>query len=450
MQILCESVFCQLLATFEVPKDHTSLVSALYSHLKSKHHLQTAVGYDPCFHLGSLEDIAHRTNCRFCSIVNSALAIGSHVAESDDIHVQCIIEEGKFDLVTLAKSGRPEGRVLALGVRIVFCEGPDKAQATIDWGRPINFRRFDLEQVRQWLSLCEQSHQAPCQRNPAKPRGGMRAPQSHTFRLIDVRKECIVSRPWQSRYLALSYVWGGIEQLRLEKHSIDTLKVPQSLQKLRDDIPKTIQDAITFVYLIGEKYLWVDVLCLVQDDQNSMRDGIQLMNFVYENALATIVAADGSDPHAGLRRLHSNSSYPLTTCVQTMKPGLRLMALGALGVHLKKSKWSSRSWTYGHTWFKDPMSSHANIIQLPGTTFIKAYNSLRQQAGIFLLPPAHLVRRYMHGQVPRRPIDVRVASQCYIVPRSRLFKQWRSRRRRGTSPSLDQHAGILRHAKAYI
>ncbi|KAF7510751.1 hypothetical protein GJ744_006117 [Endocarpon pusillum] len=197
-----------------------------------------------------------------------------------------------------------------------------------------------------WLSLCEQSHEAPCQRDPAKPRGWMPASQSHTFRLIDVRKECVVSRPWQSRYLALSYVWGGIEQLRLERHSIDALKVPRSLQKLRDDIPKTIQDAITFVYLIGEKYLWVDVLCLVQDDKNSMKEGIQLMNFVYENALATIVAADGSNPHAGLRRLHSNSTYPSTNCVQTMKPGLRLMALGALDLYLKKLKWSSRSWTF--------------------------------------------------------------------------------------------------------
>lgn len=324
-------------------------MNALYKHLKSTRHLQSAVGYDPCFHLGKVENIAHRTSCRFCCIVNSAIEIGSHVAQDDDIHVQYITGEGKFDLVTLGESGRPEGRVLALGVRIVFCEGPDKAPSTINWGRPINFDRFDLKQIRQWLSLCEQSHEAPCRRDPAKQHGEMRASQSHGFRLIDVRKECIVIRPWRSRYLTLSYVWGGVEQLRLEKHSINTLNVPRSLQQLRNHIPKTIQDAITFVYLIGEKYLWVDALCLVQDDQISMRDGIQSMNLVYENAFATIVAADGSDPHTGLSRLHSKSSFSSTNCMQTVKPGLRLMALGALDVHLKKSKWSSRSWTYGHT-----------------------------------------------------------------------------------------------------
>ncbi len=349
MQKLCQRGFCQLLAAFEVPKNHGSLVEALYNHLKSARHLQSSLGYDPCFHLGTVEDITHRTSCQFFCIVNSALKAGSHVAQDDDIHVQYIMEEEKFDLVTLDESGKPEGRVLALGVRIVFCEGPDNAHNTINFGRRINFDRFDLQQVQQWLSLCEKSHEAPCQRDPAKPRGGMRASQSHGFRLIDVRKECIVIQPWGSRYLALSYVWGGIEQLRLEKHSIDTLNVPRSLQKLRDHIPKTIQDAITFVYLIGEKYLWIDALCLVQDDQDSMRDGIQLMNFIYENAIATIIAADGSDPHTGLRRLHSTSSYSSINCVQTVKPGLPLMALGALDVHLKESKWSSRSWTYGHT-----------------------------------------------------------------------------------------------------
>lgn len=343
MQILCESDFCQLLDTFKVPKEGTGLIEALTDHFDSNRHLQTARSEcEPCFHLGTMKEIAARPSCRFCRIVSSATDIGRYGTKDDDLHVQWKYLQGKFDLVTMSQSGKPEGRALALGVRIVLCEGTDQAQTTIHWGRTKNTTGFDPEQVKQWLSLCENGHEAACQRDSAKPWRGKRTLQNHEFRLIDVRKECIVSRPWQSRYLALSYVWGGIEQLQLLEHTIDDLKAPGSLHRSRDRIPKTIRDAITFAYLMGEEYLWVDSLCLVQDDPRSMRDGIQLMNFVYENAFATIIAADGPDAKVGLRRLGSTSSKQ---CVQTIKPGFRLMALGALDIHLKKSKWSSRAWT---------------------------------------------------------------------------------------------------------
>lgn len=56
--------------------------------------------------------------------------------------------------------------------------------------------------------------------------------------------------------------------------------------------------------MIGEKYLWIDSLYLVQDD---IPNDMQLMDFVYENAPATIVAANGSAADVGLRIFHSAS-----------------------------------------------------------------------------------------------------------------------------------------------
>jgi Heterokaryon incompatibility protein (HET) len=83
---------------------------------------------------------------------------------------------------------------------------------------------------------------------------------------------------------------------------------PGSLEIHGDRIPKAIRDAIKVTCLIGEKHLRVDALCLTQDDPNSMKDGIRSMDLIYENALATIIAADGSDTSTGIRRL--DAGYP--------------------------------------------------------------------------------------------------------------------------------------------
>lgn len=76
---------------------------------------------------------------------------------------------------------------------------------------------------------------------------------------------------------------------------------------LRDEdnfrlIPTTIVSAIGFTSAIGERYLWVDALCIVQDD-NFQRKQEQLnsMTAIYANASLVIVVADGAHSDHGLR-----------------------------------------------------------------------------------------------------------------------------------------------------
>jgi len=58
------------------------------------------------------------------------------------------------------------------------------------------------------------------------------------------------------------------------------------------------------VSAIGERYLWVDSLCLIQDDPADMKNGIDHMDLVYEGAIMTIIAAIGNHINAGLPGLH--------------------------------------------------------------------------------------------------------------------------------------------------
>lgn len=87
---------------------------------------------------------------------------------------------------------------------------------------------------------------------------------------VDVEQGCLVSALPDCRYyVALSYVWGGVDTLGTTKANKRMHQQPGMLSSNNADlsIPETIRDAMRLVYSLGERYLWVDCLCIVQDDK---------------------------------------------------------------------------------------------------------------------------------------------------------------------------------------
>jgi hypothetical protein len=66
-----------------------------------------------------------------------------------------------------------------------------------------------------------------------------------------------------------------------------------------NDLPQTVQDAIKVCRRVGISYLWVDALCIVQNDRNDKAIEIGKMPYVYGNATLTIVAASSRSVHDG-------------------------------------------------------------------------------------------------------------------------------------------------------
>jgi len=62
---------------------------------------------------------------------------------------------------------------------------------------------------------------------------------------------------------------------------------------MRISLAQNILDAMRIVRSLGLRYLWVDALCIVQDDSSQKHRDIANMAKIYRNALLTIVA-DGS------------------------------------------------------------------------------------------------------------------------------------------------------------
>lgn len=167
---------------------------------------------------------------------------------------------------------------------------------------------------------------------------------SRNLRFIDVEQHCIVVGPWHTLYVALSYVWGGACQFRLLKANKADLATPGFLLNVINLVPKTIQDTIDLVHRLGSRYLWVDSLCLVQDDEEDMAEGISMMDAIYEGAILTVIAATGNDANAGLPRFRKKYT-PSYRNHFTTKRGLKIIFIRALDSYLGKSVWSSRGWT---------------------------------------------------------------------------------------------------------
>lgn len=93
-------------------------------------------------------------------------------------------------------------------------------------------------------------------------------------------------------YIALSHVWGvgkGLPQTTTK--NIDSYKkgIPWT------SLPRAMQEAVVLTRTLGIRWLWIDALCLVQDDAASKLEESTTMDEVFGNAFLTIAATSASD-----------------------------------------------------------------------------------------------------------------------------------------------------------
>jgi hypothetical protein len=96
-------------------------------------------------------------------------------------------------------------------------------------------------------------------------------------------------------YAALSHCWGSGQPLKTIKQNVRNHMTAIPLNQL----PPTFRDAITVAQELGLAYIWIDSLCIVQDDSADWEKEAANMANIYESAEVTIAAAWGSDGSAG-------------------------------------------------------------------------------------------------------------------------------------------------------
>lgn len=151
-----------------------------------------------------------------------------------------------------------------------------------------------FEQARQWIQTCSTDH-VLC---------GAHEPSSLPTRVLDLGDDAgaepaqvklLESHNQKELYISLSHSWGGEQPLTTTAATLDDRKAGIEFARL----PKTFQDAVRITRRLGIRYLWIDSLCIIQDDAKDWQVEASRMASIYRNSWLTVSATSSSSPNSG-------------------------------------------------------------------------------------------------------------------------------------------------------
>jgi hypothetical protein len=188
----------------------------------------------------------------------------------------------------------------------VFCApGTETPHLAIQPGRMVASHSSSdqsFTQAAAWIKECEESHKSSCSLNYTSPL---------PTRVIDVMGHhgdgtpfLLESRGQHGRYASLSYCWGSTDQEKLTSTKVEAFKNALPMPT----ISKTISDAIMICKILQIQYLWVDALCILQDDYEDWILESSQMRQVYSESFLTLAASSTVDCSQGIFSTQSRAS----------------------------------------------------------------------------------------------------------------------------------------------
>jgi Heterokaryon incompatibility protein (HET) len=312
--------------------------------------------------LGSLRDISRRQFCVLCSFLVKVLELNTSDSELTETEWRFAkVELRAYSHTDTGSSRRKYFRVALLFedpglerwgdfLKRDYCISlrSDAAGKYEQRARQVQ-EVLDLEMIRSWVERCETKHTQRC----CRPMALLNPIRSSSLRLLDCWSLEVIHASFEWRYVALSWVWG---RFRLSEELSFCLR----RRKLATEhLPDTITDAILLVKKMGERYLWVDFICIDQHDEQEMNAQMSQMDQVYSLAILTVIAAAGKDANAGLPGVRPRTRLrgQLDVCMGHIQlttflpdPFSQPGTVGR-GSAIGDSVWNTRAWTYQETIF---------------------------------------------------------------------------------------------------
>ncbi|PTB49084.1 hypothetical protein M431DRAFT_20799 [Trichoderma harzianum CBS 226.95] len=175
---------------------------------------------------------------------------------------------------------------------------------------------------RTWLKTCNDNHKSCVAESAQLPARFLDisddADATHVF-LKELRD---FDHNTDSRYVALSHCWGTGPNLCTTRSTLQKHKHGIKVSEL----PPTFRDAVNVARNLSVRYLWIDSLCIVQDDPHDWQIESAKMASIYRDAYFVLGAACGeSDAQGFLHSRHWQDVVTLTPLDQGTTLALQLL-----------------------------------------------------------------------------------------------------------------------------
>ena len=148
-----------------------------------------------------------------------------------------------------------------------------------------------LQRVQRWYTTCVESH-PKCQRSRVPlPARVLDLAQLSSSGLIFLYLSAGEVEP----YATLSYCWGDGLPLKTTTTNLSQHCRGIQLQSL----PRTLCDGVRVASFLGLQYLWIDALCILQDDVSDWAVQASLMTEIYEGSSLNISALSAKNCDSG-------------------------------------------------------------------------------------------------------------------------------------------------------
>jgi Heterokaryon incompatibility protein (HET) len=187
-----------------------------------------------------------------------------------------------------------------------------------------------FDRARTWLEYCE--------RNDHNCRPSSTDTNLMPRRLLDVQSRAssdfaLLFEPKQTaRYACLSYCWGtnldGVLRTtnsNVQKHRSQGIAC--------ESLPKAIQDAVAVCRGLGIPYLWVDSLCIIQDDPEDWASEAPRMLEIYGRSHLTVFANETDSCKNGFLGLQRYGNSAWQQSLQTPLPPEFLFPADAVSLY---------------------------------------------------------------------------------------------------------------------
>lgn len=236
-------------------------------------------------------ETALKTSCDTCQLLSQI--VHHFDPENDDTITIARQHESQTTLSVAIYADLDEDDIV---LDLFVPEGKESGHALI--GSSVNMRTVlstslgeeSLQKVTSWIDECDEGH-SNCNFDmlPMPTRVINVGLDGETPFLMDTEGET----EW---YATLSYCWGITPQVKTTKARLEQFKEALPMEELS----LVAKDAIALCQGLSIPYLWIDALCIVQDDEEDWLREAGRMCDVYASSYLTIAAAGTSDNTDGI------------------------------------------------------------------------------------------------------------------------------------------------------